>query len=271
MTLYYGNADVLYAWSNEPLREYYDVNMNDKKVLSVTSSGDHILHAAFAGSYDITGFDINRFCKYYSALKIAMIKKYNFEDFIEIFETTSFCYHSHFYKKIRLILNDVSKYLSDDEISFWSKFIELQNEYYEISLFPNFFDGCSFYNNVYCTLDSYKKLKDNLQNCRITYIDCNASNLYNKISEKYDLIYLSNILGKVPWTRMQQIISLINSLKDILNINGKIYDYAFFNNDWHYIDNKFNLHEDELLDYDIKFRKIINTNDGIIYTYNRKS
>lgn len=82
-----------------------------------------------------------------------------------------------------------------------------------------------FITEGYCTLDNYKKLKDNLQNCRITYIDCNASNLYNKISEKYDLIYLSNILGKVPWTRTQQIISLIYMMMNcwimILNL-GKL-------------------------------------------------
>ena len=73
------SADEIYACTNEELFLY--PNDETKKVLSVTSGGDHILNAILNGATDICSFDINRFCKYYSDLKIAMIKKYPKEEF----------------------------------------------------------------------------------------------------------------------------------------------------------------------------------------------
>lgn len=57
----YSSGDNIFPWTNEALREYYEKDLSDKKVLTVTSSGDHILHAALGGAKQITGFDINRF------------------------------------------------------------------------------------------------------------------------------------------------------------------------------------------------------------------
>ena len=97
------SGDLVYAWTTEYLSLYYEKNLIGKKVLSVTSSGDHILHSVLSGATDVTGFDINRFCKYYSALKIAMIKKYEYEEFFEkiryfaLFSKYSWRSHSYFH------------------------------------------------------------------------------------------------------------------------------------------------------------------------------
>ena len=76
----YASGDLIYPFTNENLFEYYNKNLENKRVISVTSSGDHILHAALGGAKEIIGFDINRFCKYYCALKIALIKTYNINE-----------------------------------------------------------------------------------------------------------------------------------------------------------------------------------------------
>ena len=61
----FSNVGSVWQWTNEPLSKYFINSLDDKKVLSVTAGGDHILHAALLGSKDITGFDINIFAKYF--------------------------------------------------------------------------------------------------------------------------------------------------------------------------------------------------------------
>ena len=39
------SGDKIYCWSNESLKKYYNKNILGKKALTVTSSGDHMLHA----------------------------------------------------------------------------------------------------------------------------------------------------------------------------------------------------------------------------------
>ena len=103
----------IYPFANDILNSSVNIDLTGKKSLVVTSSGDHALHAILAGSTDITSFDINRFCKYYSALKIALIKeckeagrkykvsrslkegfRYVFEEFEDAFPECYFVCHS---------------------------------------------------------------------------------------------------------------------------------------------------------------------------------
>ena len=51
--------DSVYPYNNENINDYYSYFNYSGNVLSVASSGDHMLHAILAGSDDITLFDIN--------------------------------------------------------------------------------------------------------------------------------------------------------------------------------------------------------------------
>lgn len=232
----FNNACSIYPYTNEYLRLYYDKNLNDKKVLSVTSSADHILHAALAGASSITGFDINRLCKYYASLKIAMIKKYNLEDFLDKISivmlmdhyTTydSTLTHEDFIKNINNIIFEVHKYLNEDVILFWEKVVEIVKQKKRVE---NLFMDTSYndfeFNNAWTEKENFNKLKYNLSNCEINFIDSNVNTVREKTNEKFDVIYLSNIIGRIYDKEEKKTIELLSYLRKILNNNGVIYDY----------------------------------------------
>ena len=228
----FDSAEDVYAWTNEPLKEYYDFNSKNKKVLTVTSSGDYILHAALAGSKDITAFDINRFAKYYAALKIALIKTYTYEEFSSMFKVID---DKRFYlmgeikkssaeiqNKLLTIYKECSSYLTDEEKAFWEEYFKLyKNNMVRIIKTIN---QEHHTNNAYCKESEYKILRYNLNDCNIRFVDSNINSLYKKTNEKFDIMYISNIIGSILIKEPKNIFGLIKSLEKNLNQNGIIYD-----------------------------------------------
>lgn len=258
-----------YLSTNEKLDLYYAKKLESKRVLSVTSSGDHILHAVLGGAKDITGFDINRVAKYFSALKIAMVKRYDHDEFVK---KINYIYFDGLTLKglkeqiyFDNILKDVSNYLSMDENVFWHEFINILKDNKNGS--PRLFYDCGSYyaleeHNAWASINSYLKLKENLQNCNITYIDSNVNNLVNKTDGKFDLIYLSNILGRMSDVRIGKEVKLLIYLRKLLNKNGVIYDY-----DWY--PNLFSKSARLKLFYDVE-HEILEYGYAYVYKYIRK-
>lgn len=229
----FDSAEDVYAWTNEPLKEYYDFDAKNKKVLAVTSSGDYILHAALAGSKDITAFDINRFAKYYAALKIALIKTYTYEEFSSMFKVID---DKRFYlmgeiktssaeiqNKLLTIYKECSSYLTDEEKAFWEEYFKLyQNNKTPIIKTIN---QENHTNNAYCKKHLYEILRYNLNDCNIKFIDSNIDCLYKETNEKFDTMYISNIIGSMFIKKTKYIFGLIKSLEKNLNQNGIIYDF----------------------------------------------
>lgn len=239
LTLFSSGEDV-YSWTNEPLKEYYDKDAIDKKVLAVTSSGDHILHAALAGAKDITGFDINRFSKYYAALKIAMIKTYTYDDFIKMFgnKDDRFLYFigkiktssADMSNKLFSVYNDACFYLEEDKKEFWKEYFMLYKKQ-KVSMLKYLWKEHHF-NNAYCEKSEYEKLRKSLFECDIKFIDSSIDDLYDNTKDKFDLMYISNIIGSTTIESPKVVFSIIKSLQKNLNKNGIIYDYSFANDDW---------------------------------------
>ncbi len=233
-------ADEVYPYTNEPLKLYYNKNLDNKRVLTVTSSFDHALHAVLAGAKDITCFDINRFCKYYAALKKAMIKKYDYEEYLDKMEGLIFWLTKYEWyedeSKIRDftdMLFEISNYLKEDEKTFFQTFVKLANvsglkNRFLLSLLweDNFFEMIN--NNDYLKPDNYIKLKEKLNNCNIKYVDSSVNKLRDKKIGKYDVIYLSNILSKLKEDNTK----LLIYLRKLLNDDGIIYDCAWDVNDY---------------------------------------
>lgn len=238
----YSSGDLIYPFTNENLFEYYNKILENKKVLSVISSGDHILHAVLAGAKEIVGFDINRFCKYYCALKIAMIKTYDIHEFESLIH--EFVCGSNKIEVTIKILKDVQKYLLKQEISFWNIYLKILNDKKYFDLFTS--DGALLYNNDYLDIDydTYKPLQEKLFDSNIRYIDCGINKI-TQLNEKFDVIYLSNILALINNSEFN--CNFLNELSKILNKNGIIYDYCFEKMDWHY--NYENVYNPESIKY----------------------
>ena len=157
----FGDFDPSYLWTNEDMKLYPKENLKGKNILTITSSGDHALNAILNGGSIIDSFDVNQFSKYVSALKIAMIKKYDYYDFFKRMDWIENVESLNFNSRENII-DSVRKYLSHDEYLFWSTF-----EYLRINNKVHFNDVINIYgnlkNNVYSKALSYNKLKRNLK------------------------------------------------------------------------------------------------------------
>ena len=256
-----------YLCTNERLDLYHEEDLKDKRVLTVTASGDHALNAAFAGASDITSFDINRIAKYYSGLKIAMVKRYINCSFLEgmnfLFE-----YFNSLFKdqnKTVLFLNllkDLSNYLTDDEKKFWNLFLDIVGEtngHVTQKLF--FYDHMDSFikNNVWTSERNYLKLKENLETTNINYVDSNVNNLIRSTSGKFDFIYLSNILDRMSKEQDK----LLIYLRKLLNNNGIIYSYAWETNNY---SDKLNVK----MSYNVKSENLIPESRLHVYKYKKR-
>ena len=68
--------------TNEPIAQYYNIfPIKNGRVLTVASSGDHILQAVCNGANIIDAFDNNKIALYFTKLKIAAVKALNQDEF----------------------------------------------------------------------------------------------------------------------------------------------------------------------------------------------
>lgn len=277
----YDNGEKIFPWTNEVLKFCYKKNLIGKRVISVNSGADHILHAALAGATYITGFDINRFCKHYCALKIAMIRTYGHDKFFDKFELLLqlICnYYSRYHfssngENLKRILDEVSKYLNDDVIKFWQFYINIVNEIPVVPPLANSMMGSSCKDlNAWSNKINYNLLKYNLGNCKINYIDAGVEHLSEKLSDTFDLMYLSNIFDVIAcWNNntIEKQEELLIDFSKFMNPGGVIYDYDSDEIDYRKSDaiTKY---------YDIKEKQIyhpcsINTNScDIVHIFKRK-
>lgn len=242
----------IYPETNEYISLYYEKDLKDKKVLSVTASGDHILHAVLAGATNITGFDVNRFTKYYSSLRVAMVKSYDDIKFLSN--------HQLFFNSIKAlpklakfddtlyrsclnniihILSDISSNLTSEEKLFWNEYIKIATKtYVSRHLFVDIDNESCLVNKLaYLEPSKYEILKSNLNEANIKYIDSNVNQLDKIVTENYDFIYLSNIIERIllkdvyfsspSEESVDESIDLLIYLSNILNKGGIISDLSF--------------------------------------------
>ncbi len=223
----FGCTEASYLWTNENMYLYDDEDLSDKKILTVTSSGDHALNAVLNGAKKIDSFDINLYSKYISALKIAMIKKYDY---------IAFLYRVNWIENIgglnfnaeKNMAEELKEYLTYDEYMFWKT-----EEYLRINNKINFYDivNTNLYRNLnrYNNLCSYKKLRKMLGDVSISYSNFDIKDISDNVNQKYDEIYVSNIL-EFFLSSDKEYKEVMRSLDGILNKKGKIHGYDFNRN-----------------------------------------
>lgn len=230
----FGCTESSYLWTNENMYLYDNEDLKDKKVLTVTSSGDHALNAILNGAKNIDSFDINLYSKYVSALKIAMIKKYDYNAFYYRVNWIENIGGLNFNAKENMV-EELKEYLTYDEYMFWEteEYLRINNKicFYDI-VNTNLYRNLNKYNNVY----SYKKLRRMLGDVSIIYNDFDIKDISDNINNKYDCIYVSNIL-EFFLSSDKEYKKVVQSLDGILNKKGKIHGYDFnWNMNAKYID-----------------------------------
>lgn len=224
----------LYPFTNENIKGYYsNLDFQDKSVLTVTSSGDHILNALLYGAKTVEAFDANPLAKYYVELKIAAIKALDIEEFLLFF------YNKNIFLKYKYHLNKksykkVRKELKDDYLIFWDYVFEkyTPKDLYKSILFTS--DYLEFpaliEANPYLHTNNFNQLKIILKNKSICYHDKDLKELSN-INKKYDLIILSNIPAFLEKIYREKRLA---QLKDILEVLKKdeskiVLNYFYYN------------------------------------------
>lgn len=179
----------IYPFTTENIHGYMkDLDLTNKKVITVTGSTDHILNAVLKGSKEITTFDINPLTKMYMDLKISAIKELSYQDFINflLFESDlNLDYNiitnlSMSNESKRFWLNELSKYKNGKELFNSSLF---NRKYFN----PN----SKIEENLYLEESNYNLLKKLLKDTHITFINTSLKDL--KIEEYFDYMFLSNI------------------------------------------------------------------------------
>lgn len=180
----------IYPFTTENIAGYMEkLNLSDKKIITVTGSGDHVINALVQGTRDITTFDVNPISEYYLDLKLSAIKSLEYKDFLKFL----------LYIGDRSLDYDIFKKLELNDKSY--EFFE--KKYYEVGydgealrrspLFINkyFNVESKIEENLYLDLKNYNYVKGLIDCCDIRFINSNLVDL--KLMEKYDYMFLSNI------------------------------------------------------------------------------
>lgn len=185
-----GRFDKLYPFTTENIAGYMKgLDFQNKKVVTVTGSGDQVLNVISKGCLDVTTFDVNFLTQYYLNLKLAACQKLTYEEFLRflLYPTSDILDYQVFRE---LDLDDATR-----------DFFE--RKYYECgysgeglrnsSLFvqPYFSYQSKLFENVYLEKEFYQKLQDNSKGVRVQFLCQNLLDL--ELPGEYDYLFLSNI------------------------------------------------------------------------------
>lgn len=207
----------LYPFTNENINGYYSkIDFNDKSVLSVTSSGDHIINAILKGAKEIDAFDINPLAKYYVNLKIAAIKALNLEQFILFLYNKNIFREQKYYMNYKIYLYRIREHLDSNSKVFWDYLFEnySSKEIYKSKLFTDDFLNIKglIEANPYLAEDNYNDVKRKLYYFPINYFQSKLEEI-TKNNKKYDILLLSNIPAFLETKEeLQQLKEVITSI-----------------------------------------------------------
>lgn len=179
--------NIIYNTATEEIDHFMPVlNVENKKVLTVASSGDQLLTCALNGANSVDAFDINPFQIYFTKLKVAALKALNVDEFNRYFYA-DLMYSRGLYIKIRDYLDNSTRLFFDSlyKNGFESRFDNLMvnlNVDKSFSIIPS-----------YTKEDNYDIAKYNLEKMDIRYITSDLLKIHKKTKKEYDVIMLSNI------------------------------------------------------------------------------
>lgn len=205
----------VYKHTNENLPGYIP-GLRDKKVLTVSASGDQLLNMMGMGCTDIDTFDMNYFSPLFQSLKMYAIKYLEYEEV--------YLYFQYFEKYLYLKFN---KYLPKKERDFFDYIYQNEPE----RIFNNIFYSQSedlLKGNNYFNKLNFLLIKEKLNELKHNHIYANVYDMVNFFDDTYDAMFLSNICEYLP--SPEQFLYYLIYLRDYyLNDNGEIY-YAYIYN-----------------------------------------
>lgn len=237
----------LYMFTTENIKGIINkIDLNNKKILTVCSSSDHLFNFLLEGSSTVETFDVNIFTEYFFYLKRATIINLTYNEFLEFFFPK--------YKNKKKVFskdtyNLIKKDIPEGRVRyFWDELFTnySSSKLYNSSLFIK--NKPSLKTIIYC--NKYLNNESNYNSLKKILINYNKLNFYNinifndvpKLDSKVDFIYLSNIfdylIAKNKIEYLNKIKDLVlkfsNNLKDTGMI-GVCYLYCYLDGYWYTI------------------------------------
>lgn len=185
-----GRFDSIYPFTTENIAGYMkSLNLENKKIITVCASGDHVINAIVKGCQDVTAFDINPLTKYYLDLKLSAIKELSYETFLDVFLYDS---DKSFNQKIITNLDIV-----EESKDFWLSKLE-QFGGNGLKLKKSLVFNTKYFNpeskikqNLYLNKKNYDFIKERIEDVSVRFLPADVKDL--KLQENYDYMFLSNI------------------------------------------------------------------------------
>ena len=280
---YLSEYSKVYTFTTENISGYIEyLDLTNKSLLTVGSSGDQILNAFYCGARDITLYDINPFAKYYIYLKIASILSLNYTEFQQFFYKHGLNgeYNNHdmfsieLFSKIKdnLRLFDYESFLFFDEIFTTCDKKKIRDYLFDDDEFRN--QVIKGFNIYLRDEESYNQLKSIIK--KITFKHINGNIFEDTVPGKYDNIILSNLCTITSIEEFKELLVKLDS--NNLNQNGSImfgylwnidFNSTSMNKDWKDI-YKIPLVKEYLKEFISEYYKINNDRD-FIWDKNDKS
>lgn len=229
------NFSNIYPFTTENISGYIDFfDLENKKLLTVGSSGDQALNAILNGCSDITVLDVNKYVEYYYYLKVAAILRMSYVDFLSFFRYSNFYsgsgYNNNsFDNSVFYKFKDTLKEIDLDSFEFWNTLfnlfdgLQIRSLLFSHDEYPDY--RLKRVNPYLLSGISFNKLKEKVENIRPIFITSRIEDFYS--SSKYDNIWLSNICQYIS---LEQLKKVVSNLGANLTDDGKMmfaYLYAY--------------------------------------------
>lgn len=198
-----------YYNTNENLKEYFP-DLEGKSVLTVSSSGDHMLNALGKGAIDVDTFDVNLYSPLIQNLKLYSIKYLDVELSSKFLNLLDIDIYHLFNKNIPINEKKFFDYIFNNYTL---------DEIYYIMFYIDYLDNRI--NNNYFDLNILEKIKKSLNYVQHKHFKTNIYCLPNYINRQYDAIMLSNISQYA--NKVDNFLNFIDYLRLYLKTDGRIY------------------------------------------------
>ena len=216
----------IYTFTTENIKGFYkNLTLKNKEILIICSSGDHIFNALLQEPKKIVAYDINCLTKHIFELKKAAIIELEYNEFIDYFFVSKYIkskktFNRNTYDKIKKSLTENSRIYWD---YIYKNYTDTQIRTSKLFKNSSFSKNTIKYINPYLKEEQYLILKEKLKNFNLNFINSDIRDLKDKINDKFDYIYLSNIAFYFKnKTSLIELKEIVLKLKKLLKENGRL-------------------------------------------------
>lgn len=228
----------MYIYATEMVSDYYSkLNIKNKRVLSVTGSGDQIINAYFFGAKEVVGFDINKYASFFLELKVSAILNLTYQEFIRFFgkDMVSGTLDIKLYNKLNQNLSSPARKFFD---KIYQKFKNngrrlLKSDYFRQRAMIL---SSAAHINIYLKNEkNYLKCRGIMQNKKLQSLELDVNDILinKKLKGKFDVINLSNVLNYLTGNTEEEnllkvLVAVTKKVSQRVRKGGVFFGYSYF-------------------------------------------